>query len=136
MKGLWFSVWAASCVALGLFMAYVDGIALGGIIAAAMVGSIAVATALASTYVLRVLKRKRSPQRSDPHKSPSQQDTEEEAMNVTDFRRAAMMLGGAGFGFMIGLALFAETYALIASSIVGGIAGPSIANWLDQQMRG
>ena len=47
-----------------------------------------------------------------------------------------MMLGGAGFGFVIGLALFAETYALIACSIVGGIAGPSIANWLDQQMRG
>ena len=136
MKGLWFSVWAASCVALGLFMAYVDGIALGGIITGAMVGSIAVATALASTYALRVMKRKRSPQSSNPQQAPSQQDTEEEAMNAADFSRAAMMIGGAGFGFLIGLALFAETYALIASSIVGGIAGPSIANWLDQQMRG
>jgi len=115
-------------------MAYVDGIALGGIITGAMVGSIAVATALASTYALRVMKRKRSPQRSNPQQSPSQQDTEEEAMNAADFSRAAMMIGGAGFGSLIGLALFAETYALIASSIVGGIAGPIIAKWLDRRM--
>lgn len=135
MKGLWFSVWAASCISIGLFMAYVDGKGSGGLVTAATIGAIAIAVVLASTYVLRVLKRKRSPQRSDPHNSPSQQDTEEEAMNATDFRRAAMMLGGAGFGFMIGLALFAETYAQIASSIVGGIAGPSIANWLDRRMR-
>ena len=45
-----------------------------------------------------------------------------------------MMIGGAGVGFLIGLALFAETYALIACGIVGGIAGPIIAKWLDRRM--
>ena len=134
MKGLWFSAWAACCVSLGLFMAHVDGISLQGIIGSATIWSTVIAGVVASVYVFRLVKRKRTPQRTNPHQSPSQQDTEEEAMNAADFSRAAMMIGGAGFGFLIGLALFAETYALIASSIVGGIAGPIIAKWLDRRM--
>ncbi|MYG12858.1 MAG: hypothetical protein F4171_08675, partial [Gammaproteobacteria bacterium] len=115
-------------------MAHVDGISLQGIIGSATIWSTVIAGVVASVYVFRLVKRKRTPQRTNPHQSPSQQDTEEEAMNAADFSRAAMMIGGAGFGFLIGLALFAETYALIASSIVGGIAGPIIAKWLDRRM--
>jgi len=56
-------------------------------------------------------------------------------MNAADFRLAAMMIAGTGVGFTIGLALFTETYALVASSIVGCVAGPIIAKWLDRRMR-
>ncbi|MCZ0941925.1 MAG: hypothetical protein OXJ53_02580 [Gammaproteobacteria bacterium] len=116
-------------------MAYVDGISLQGIITSATIWSTVIAGVVASIYVFRLVKRKRSPQRSNPHQSPSQQDTEEEAMNAADFRLAAMMIAGTGVGFTIGLALFTETYALVASSIVGCVAGPIIAKWLDRRMR-
>ncbi len=134
MKGLWFSVWAASCISLGLLMGYVDGISLRGIVGGAMAVSIAVAAVLAASYALRVLRRKRSQHGSSPHQSPRQQEAQKEALAKADFKEAAMMLGGVGFGFLIGSALFDAVYALIACCVAGGAAGPAIAKWLDGKM--
>ena len=134
MKGLWFSVWAASCISLGLLMAYVDGISSRGMIGGAMAVSIVIAAVLAATYALRALRRKRSQHSSSTHQSPRQKEAQREALTKADFKEAAMMLGGVGFGFLIGSALFDEVYALIACSVAGGAAGPVIAKWLDRKM--
>ena len=61
MKGLWFSVWAASCIALGLLMAYVDGVGLRGIMGSATIMSLLIAGVIASSYVFRALKRNEPP---------------------------------------------------------------------------
>ena len=63
MKGLWFSVWAASFIALGLLMAYVDGISLRGIIGSAGIMSLLIAGVVASSFVFSALKRRRPPER-------------------------------------------------------------------------
>ncbi|MCY4344866.1 MAG: hypothetical protein OXE83_15025 [Gammaproteobacteria bacterium] len=115
-------------------MAYVDGISSKGMIGGAMLVSIAVAAVLATTYALRVLRRKRSQHGSSTLQSPKQQEARKEAVTKADFKEAAMMLGGVGFGFLIGSALFDEVYALIACSVAGGAAGPAIAKWLDRNM--
>ena len=135
MKGLWFSVWAASCIALGLLMAYVDGISMRGIIFGAMTGAIMVAAVTALTYIFRLWKRKRPPQHGMLNQSPKQQEANEEAANAADFKGAAMMLGGTGFGLVIGLNLFTELYAHIACAVVGGAAVPLSAMWRNRQMR-
>ena len=124
MKGLWFSIWAASCVSLGLFMAYVDGVNMRGIIGSAMIWSVIIAGVIAATFVFHLLKRKRS----------GRQGERKEAMNAVDMKGAAMMIGGAGIGTVIGSTLFAELYAMIASGIVGCAATPFIAKWLDRRM--
>ena len=129
MKGLWFSVWAASCISIGVLVGYVDGMNSRAIIAGAMFGSTLVIGALASTIVMKMWKRKWSARSRDPHQSQRLQDTEEEAMNAADFRLAAVTIGGAGIGFVIGSMLFTEFYAMVASAIVGGVASPIIAMW-------
>lgn len=63
MKGLWFSVWAASCIALGLLMAYAEGISLRGIIGSATIMSLFIAGVIASSYVFSALKRRWPPER-------------------------------------------------------------------------
>ena len=135
MKGLWFSVWAASCIALGLLMAYIDGISMRGIIFGAMTGAIMVAAVTALTYISRLWKRKRSLQHGKRNQSPKQQEADEEATNAADFKGAAMMLGGASFGYVISMNLFTEIYAHIACGIVGGATVPLSAMWRNRQMR-
>lgn len=140
MKGLWFSVWAVSCISLGLFMAYVDGASLRGLIASATVWSTAIAAIIASIVVFNILKRKRSPQSGKPHQPAGQQDAREqsrdEAMTAADLKAAAMMVGGAGIGFVIGSAVFTELYALIASGIIGCAASPATTMWRNRRNRG
>ncbi len=135
MKGLQFSVWAASCISLGLFMAYVDGVGMRGIIGGAMVWSIVIAGATASVYIFHVLKRKRLLQRRTPHQPPRQQDVKEEGINAAEFKAAAMMIGGAAMGFLIGSMLFTELYAIVASSIIGCATIPVTAMWWKRRAR-
>ena len=61
MKGQWFTVWAASCIGLGLLVAYADGIGMRGIIGSAMVMSLVIVGVIASTSTFHMLKRKRPP---------------------------------------------------------------------------
>lgn len=61
MRGLWFTVWAVSCIGLGLLVAYADGIGIKGIIGSATVMSLVIVGVIASTYVFHALKRKRPP---------------------------------------------------------------------------
>lgn len=135
MKGLWFSIWAASCISLGLFMAYIDGGHTQGAIASASAMSLMVAGVLASIYGFRVLQRKLSPQRGKTHQPLGQRDAKEEALNAADFERAAWMIGGAGFGVVVGLKLFTELYAIVASSILGCATILLIAMWRRQRLR-
>ena len=60
MKGIWFSVWAACCIALGLLLAYADGVRAQGIIGSAIGISLLIIGALTTTYISRALKRRRS----------------------------------------------------------------------------
>ena len=63
MKGRWFSVWAASCISLGLLMAYVDGVNMRGIIGSAATMSLVVAALIVAISVYRALKHKRTSKR-------------------------------------------------------------------------
>ena len=136
MKGLWFSVWAVSCMSLGLFMAYVDGASPQGLIASAMVWSTVIAAVIASIFVFNLLKRKRSPQSQKPHQPAGQQEAREEAMSAANLKAAVMMVGGAGIGYLIGSAVFTELYALIGSGIIGCAASPAITMWRNRRIRG
>lgn len=135
MKGLWFSVWAASCISFGLLMAYMDGGQTQGAIASAATMSLVVAAVLASICIFRVLQRKRSSQHEKPHQPLKQQDREEETMNAADFQRAALMIGGAGFGIVIGLRLFTELYAIVVSGILGCATIPFITLLRNRRLR-
>ena len=135
MKGLWFSVWAASCISFGLLMAYIDGGHTQGAIASAAAMSLVVAGVLASIYVFRVLQRKHSTQHEKPHQTLGQQDEKEEVVKAADFERAALMIGAAGIGIVVGLRLFTELYAVVASGILGCATIPLFAMWRNRRLR-
>ena len=135
MKGLWFSIWAASCISFGLLVAYIDGGNTQGAIVGAATMSLVVAGVLASIYVFRVLQRKRSTQGEKPHQALVQQDEKEEVVNAADFERAALMIGTAGIGVVVGLRLFTELYAIVASGLLGSATIPVIAMWRNRRLR-
>ncbi len=56
-----FSIWAASCIAIGLFIAHIDGIGVEGIVGAALLMSSLVCAALAITWAYGLWKRKPPP---------------------------------------------------------------------------
>ena len=53
-----FSIWAASCIAIGLAIAYSDGISARDLVGSALLMSSVICTAIAITWLYRVLKRK------------------------------------------------------------------------------
>lgn len=63
MKGLRFSVWAASCISLGLLLAYADGVNMRGIIGSAGTMALVVAALIVANSVYRALKHKRTSKR-------------------------------------------------------------------------
>ena len=134
MKGLRFSVLVASCVLLGLILAYLDGVNLYGILGAAASASLLIAAVIGSDYALHVWQRRRSSQREEPHKRLGRKDAEQEAMPTVDLKRTFAMVSGFGIGITIGSALFTEFYAAIALGVVGWVASPFIVTWWNRRM--
>ncbi len=50
-------------------------------------------------------------------------------MDKTDLKQAAVMLGGAALGTLIGWALFVESYNVIACGIIGCAIGQFASRW-------
>ena len=63
-----FSIWAASCIAIGLLTAYVDGVSLRGVVGSALLMSSLICACFAIAWVHRLLKA-RSP--SGKRKGPT-----------------------------------------------------------------
>ncbi len=56
-----FSIWAASCIAVGLLIAYLDGVGMQGILGSALLMSSLICAVLAITWVYGLWKRKSRP---------------------------------------------------------------------------
>lgn len=134
MKGFQFSALVAFCFSLGLFMAYVDGVNLYGIVGGAATMSLLIAAVIGSDYALHVWQRRRSSQRGEPNKRPGRKDAEQEAMPTVDLKRTFVMVSGLGIGMTVGFTLFSELYAAIALGVVGWVASPFIVTWWNRRM--
>ena len=64
-----FTIWAVSCITIGLLTAYIDGVSLKGIIGSAVLMSSLICAGFAIAWMHRILKSK---PRSDKQKGSSE----------------------------------------------------------------